>query len=88
MKSYKEELAERVMIEVESKFLDVVKSVVASLADQKWNTEDLVYKFTAEKIAQRIVNENFDVIASKIDLDRVAKMAEFSAVGKALGQQK
>lgn len=60
--------------------------IMNDLIDANYGSVRLLTDKVAEKIAQRFYEENYANISSKIDVERVVKMAEFSVIGKALNK--
>jgi hypothetical protein len=78
----KQNLIDRVMEIASEKFERTAQSLADEVVPSPYNTSRLEDAI-AEQFATRWVNENFDKVAAKIDLDMVVKMAQFRAVGKA-----
>lgn len=85
----KDLLIEQIQIKV-SEYLDRASDEI--LKELKIRVDDYhgrasISHVATELIAQRWVNENYDKIAEKINLERVVKMAEYRAVGKTFGER-
>lgn len=79
-----EEIVKAAQEECEKKLKDTLDKMVHQIADPYERYFDAIMKTIGEKFAEKYVVENYSQIADKINLDRVVKMAELSAVGKTM----
>jgi rubrerythrin len=71
---------------IERDIEQISAKILNDLTDANYGGLRQITDKVAEKIAQRFYEENYEKIVSSIDVERVAKMAEFSAIGKALNR--